>query len=509
MKIFTNEQIREIERCTIEDEGIPMIELIERAGEGIADEIASRWQPSKRTIVFAGWGNNGADALVAVRRLIDKGFDPQIYLFNIGGKRLTAECQASKERLLDECPDAKLTEITYQFFIPEFEKDSLIVDGIFGSGLDRPLPQSFSMLLRAVADSQAEVVAIDIPSGLFGDWNTTVVNNSLAPATLTLAIEFPRLSFFIDDHSELIGEWKAISVGLSRKAMRQAQYKFYLITARDVKRMLQPRSLTCSKADFGSALICAGSYGMMGAAVLVAKGCLRSGVGKLTVYSPRCGYYVMQSSVPSAMFARDSHDTVISEITLTQNYDAVAIGPGIGHHDFTINALENFLKVANANGRPVVLDADALNCIAMRPIMLNYLPVMSVLTPHAAEFDRLFGAQTSAETRLLKAIEVAKYHNVVIVLKGRFTAVVRPDGKVHFNSSGTPALATAGSGDVLTGVIAGLMAQHYKPETAAVLGAYIHGLAGEICAETHGAYGVTSEDVADCIGIAIKHLMED
>ena len=216
----------------------------------------------------------------------------------------------------------------------------------------------------------------------------------------------------------------------------------------------------------------------------------------------------MQSAVPSALFESDPHDTVISDFTLHRKYDAVAIGPGIGTARETVDALEQFLKVANANRRSVVLDADALNCIAQRPSMLNFVPQMSVLTPHAGEFDALFGEHSSEQARLRKALVMADHLQVMIVLKSHYTAIVRPDGKVYINSSGTPALATAGSGDVLTGVITALQAQGYSAEIAALLGCFIHGVAGHLSAERNGVPGTTADDIADNIGRAIKIIME-
>ena len=247
---------------------------------------------------------------------------------------------------------------------------------------------------------------------------------------------------------------------------------------------------------------------MMGAAVLAARGALRAGCGKVTVHSPKCGYFVLQTAVPCAMYDNDPGDYVINRIELQRNYKAVAIGPGIGTADSTIDALDEFLKIANANSRPLVLDADALNCIAIRPAMLNHIPVMSVLTPHAGEFDRLFGRHPSSYARLLKAIDISARRQIIIVLKGRFTAIVRPDGKVYFNPTGTPALATGGTGDVLTGVMAAFIAQGMRPELAAIAAPYVHGLAGELAAQQHGTYGVTADDVAQNIGRAIKSIIE-
>lgn len=510
MKIFSNQQIRDIVRYTVEQEGIPEIELIQRAGATIAAKVIERCRPEQHIVVCAGWGDNGADALATTIELLRRGFTPEVILFNIGGSRLSDNCRQCRDALLEEWPDVRMDEVIDHFDIPELDKTCVVIDGLFGSGLDRALPQSFSVFIRSINDSGADIISIDVPSGLFGDWNLNSINNNIIHARMTLAIEFPRLAFFIDDNAELVGEWEVVKVGLSRDAMRKLPYTFYQVLRRDVRSLLMqnPRWPENTKEDYGSALICAGSYGMMGAAVLACRGCLRAGAGRVTCYSPRCGYYVIQSAVPSAMFKRDPHDVAISEITLDHDYQVVAIGPGIGQNEVTINALENFLKVSNANSRPLLLDADALNCIALRPRLLDYIPVNSVITPHAREFDRLFGAQPSHEARLRKAIEMATFYKIVIVLKGRYTMVVLHDGRVYINSSGSPALATAGTGDVLTGVIAGFMAQGFKSESASIVGVYVHGCSGLICEEDHGVYGTTSEDVAQNIGRAIKEILE-
>ena len=251
-------------------------------------------------------------------------------------------------------------------------------------------------------------------------------------------------------------------------------------------------------------MIVAGSYGMLGAAQMCARGALRSGVGKLTLHIPRCGFTVMQSEVPEAMVQVDRNDGGITEINLRHKYDAVALGPGMGTHDLTVRAVETFVNHAE---KPLLLDADALNCIAERPTILNTIPPMSVLTPHAGEFDRLFGEHNCMEARIKTAVEKAAYYDIIILLKGYYTTVVRPDGRILFSCSGGPALATPGSGDVLTGVIAALLAQGYSPDIAATLGAFIHGYAGELAAETHGEYGVLATDIADRIGTAIRDIM--
>lgn len=510
MKIFSSENIKNIIEESIADQGIEMIDIIDRVGEAVTTEVTALTGSDQRIVIFAGYDNCGAYALTAATFLNQLGYKPVVYLFNIGGNRLNRECGMALSRFREMCPDGDLVEVTgLHFAMPELDSDSLVIDGLFGGDHTEPLKGGYQHMVRNINESGAVIVAIDTPSGLASDAMSGLINRNIIHADLTLAVGMPHLSFFIAENAELVGRWKVIDIGLSRDAVTHARTSHYLIERRDINRLLPTRMFNSSKADYGDAIIFAGSYGMMGAAVLAAKGASRSGCGKVTCHTPRCGYFIMQSSVPSALFESDSNDTNIENIELRRNHSAVAVGPGIGTADHTIRALENFLKVAGANSRPVILDADALNCIALRPTILNYLPPLSVITPHAGEFDRIFGAQPSSEARLLKAIEVARYYKIIIVLKGYYTATVRPDGKIFFNSSGTTALATAGSGDVLTGVIVGIMAQGFKPEIAAVAGVYIHGVAGRIAEKTHGTYGTTADDVADCVGQAIKSIMDN
>lgn len=504
MKIFTNENIRHIDRVTIESDGVSAHDLVERVADGVMSELAQRWRTTRPTLVFAGSGNNGADALAVARRLYEQGYAPEVYLFNIGGNRLSTECRKFRDELKAACPGLVLNEITNNLIFPEVTSSSQVLDGLFGSGLRDAISGGFRELVRMINDSGAYVVSIDMPSGLFADWNPKLVARDVIHARLTMCVQLPRIAYFMADNAPLVGEWKCVNIGLSSAAIQAISTPYHLVESTEIRRLLKVRPEFCSKADFGSVCLVAGRYGMMGAAVLAARGALRSGAGKVTVHAPQCGYEVIQSTVPEALFSPDKDKLMLSDIALEHEFQSVAIGPGIGTHDVTIRALDAYLKSAT---KPLVLDADALNCMALSPSLLNHLPVLSLLTPHAGEFDRLFGEQPSAESRLLKALEVSRYYNILILLKGRYTALVRPDGKVYFNSSGTPVMATAGSGDVLTGVIAGLMAQGYKPEVAALIGAYVHGRAGELAAEEQGEYGVTAGDIAANIGKAIKQIM--
>lgn len=503
MKIFTTPDIRTIYRLTLDRDGISSVDLISRAAGAIVSEIVSRWPSTRPVSVFAGPAGNGADALAVARMLIEQGYGCDVYLFNIGGNRLSSDCRHMRDRLMEVAPD-RLTEVTGPFTLPELTTKHLIVDGLFGTGLTEPLAGGFTTLVRYINDSGAAVVSIDLPSGMFGDWNKGAINRNIIHATLTLSMQFPRLAFLLRENAELVGEWKVLDIGLNAQAIRSTSTNFQLLDAVGMHRLLKPRDRFANKSDFGTALIIAGSHGMMGAAVLASKGALRGGVGKVTVHGPAWGCDILQTAVPEAMYDADPNDTKVTSMKPSHTFTAIAVGPGIGTDQTTISALDLLLKSATT---PLILDADALNCISLQRSMLNLLPPLSVLTPHSGEFDRLFGECSSDEERILKAIRYAEDYQLLILLKGHYTALIRPDGKVYFNSTGTPALATPGSGDVLTGLICGFMAQGFRPEIAPLLGAYIHGLAGEIAADRMGEYSVTAGDVADAIGPAIRQTM--
>lgn len=509
MKLYSNADIQAIHQLTLAEQGITQQQFVDRVGEALADVLVRELKPDTLTTVFAGEGDCGAYTLEACRLLCSRGYDMEVFLFNIGGNRLSAECTSCRDRLIeDQDAHCRFVEVTgLQFTMPDLDEQSVVIDGLFDGSYTGRIAGGYQHLVRNINESGARIIAIDVPSGLPVDTTGGLLSRNIINAGLTLAIGLPRITFFIGENSELVGRWRIIDAGYSRKAMRQTVANYFLTDEAEVRALLPRRRLCCSKADFGNAIIFAGSYGMMGAAILATRAAARSGCGKVTCHSPKVGQFLLQSSVPSALYEADNGDAVIGDIVLKHAYDAIAIGPGIGTADTTINALENFLKVANANGRPVVLDADALNCIGLRPTMLNYIPVKSVITPHAAEFDRLFGEQPDSESRLHKAIEMAEYYQIIIVLKGHNTCIVRPDHKVCINSGATPALATAGSGDVLTGLLTGLIAQGISPERAAVAAVYIHGIAGRIAENRHGEYGVIAEDIADSVGMAIKSLV--
>ena len=506
MKLFTTEEISAIERATIEKEGITLHALVERAGQEAARAVARRWAPSQRIIVFAGPGNNGADALATAIFLVGMGYKPTVFLLNIGGNRISDECRRWRDEIRTRFGNDSLIEVVGQHFsAPEIQPGDVVIDGMFGTGLREPLVGGFMALARYINESGAKIVSIDVPSGMCGDWNRQLITRNVIHADITLAIQFPKIAFFFAENAEIVGQWEVLDIGLSRQAIDQRPTNFVYIEEGEVRHLLHRRPRFCSKADFGSACLVAGRYGMVGASVLASRGALGTGVGKLTIHGPQCSFEICQSMVPEAMFHADANKIHVSQITLDHPFNALGIGPGLGTDDATIDALDSFLR--SRPSMPLVIDADGLNCIARRPSMLEQLPMLTVITPHAGEFDRLFGESGTEESRLIKAIDAARRYNILVLLKGAYSALVRPDGKVYFNSTGTPALATPGSGDVLTGMVTSFIAQGHKPEIAALLGSFVHGLAGRIASRAHGEAGTSASDIAACAGMAIDSIV--
>lgn len=503
MKIFNPAQIREIDNATCEAQRIDSIELMDRAAGAVSCEIISRFLPSQRIVIIAGPGNNGGDALAVARMLHEQGYRQlEVFLFNVSGE-LSHDCEMQRQNLI-AVEGIQFTEVRNEFRPRPLGSGDVVVDGLFGSGISRPLKSGFVGVARWINESGAFVVSIDVPSGLFGEWNDDKKRRDMIHANLTLSFQFPRLSFFFAENDFVVGKWVLLDIGLDQRKMKELTTDFMLVEARSVRPLLHERLKFSGKRDYGAALLFAGSTGMYGAAVMCARAIMRSGAGLATVHSANVGLNVLQTAVPEAMFEPDRNPHFITDMTVRHDYQVVAAGPGIGTRAETIDAIESLLKNVK---NPLLLDADALNCISMRPELLTLLPSKTVITPHAGEFDRLFGEHKSSEARLRTAIEMARQYNIIIVLKGHYTFTVRPTGKVYVNSTGNAGMATAGAGDVLTGVIAAFMAQGYCPEHATLIGVYVHGLAGDFAAESMGQFGMTASDIADNVGKAIRAVL--
>lgn len=503
MKIFTSAQIHELDRYTIEHEPIKSVDLMERAAKAITRAVAEEWTTHTPVVVFAGPGNNGGDALAVARLLTNEGYKVRTYLFNITN-HLSDDCVTNRQRLLDGRHAKDFTEITAKFDPPELTADTLVIDGLFGSGLNKPLAGGFASLVKYINQSPAKVVSIDVPSGLMSEDNTYNVRANIIHATLTLTLHEKKLAFLFGDAQQFIGRLKVLDIRLSQEYIQKTEAQYYVLEESDVRSRLLHRDDFAHKGNMGNALIVAGSYGMSGAAILATRACLRSGVGKVTVHTPKKNYGVMQISVPEAVLHMDHEETAFTEAVDTDGFDALGIGPGLGCQETTAIAMIAQIRRAQC---PIVADADALNILASHRAWMQQLPKGIIMTPHPKELDRLTGSPANADfERLHRTRELAQSLQAYVILKGHNSALCLPDGQVVFNPTGNSGMATAGSGDVLTGIITALLARGYHQQNACIVGMYLHGLAGDIAVKTLGKESLTASDIIDYLPQAFKHL---
>ena len=343
IKIFPTIQIKELDAYTIENEPIASIDLMERASQALAKAISERWGAETPFTVFAGPGNNGGDALAVSRLLAEQGYRVEVYLFNTKGT-LSPDCETNKERLA-RVSGIDFHEITTQFVPPVLTAEHVVVDGLFGSGLNKPLSGGFAAVVKYINSSPATVVAIDVPSGLMGEDNTYNIQANIIRADLTLSLQLPKLAFLFAENEPFVGEWQLLDIGLSEEAITEKETDFALTEHEDMASVLKPRGKFAHKGSFGRALLIAGSQGMAGASVLAARACLRSGVGLLTVHIPFCNNFIVQTAVPEAMTEIDINDVRFSCATDTDDYQAVGIGPGLGRAEDTEAALLDQIEV--------------------------------------------------------------------------------------------------------------------------------------------------------------------
>lgn len=499
MKIFNAEQIRAWDQYTIQAEDIASIDLMERAAVACTEWIEKHKPGSKAFSIFCGKGNNGGDGLAIARMLLKKRNSVTIYILEFG--KGTEDFQLNLARL-HQHTGSEIHFIQTEKDFPQLKSDEIIIDALYGSGLNRPLEGVTAKLVEYINQSGCEIISIDIPSGLFID--RTSGNNPAVKARFTLSFQCYKLALLIPENSKYIGKVQVLDIGLDHGYHESALSDNELIDEAFAKLLFKPRNRFSHKGNFGHAFIAAGSYGKIGAAVLAAKACLRSGAGLLTCHIPKCGYEVMQICIPEAMVTTDFNSSFITKIESGMlKYDSLGIGPGIGTASETRTLLKELFQSYH---RPIILDADALNIIAFDKYMLELIPQGSILTPHPKEFERLLGESENDFQRILLAKEKSKQYNIIIILKGHHTVITSPEGKCYFNSTGNAGMATAGSGDVLTGLLTGLLAQGYTPLETSVLGVYLHGLAGDYAAEKNSMEAMLSGDITDHLKSAFKKI---
>lgn len=500
MKIFRTNQIKELDAYTIAHEPIASFDLMKRASSVLFNELLHALDRDAFVRVVAGPGNNGGDALVVARMLAMVGFRLETYLFSTNG-RYSADCLAAKAELEAHGETVHLVD---ESSLADFSVNAsdCVLDGLFGSGLNRPLEGFYAEVVRRINESGATVFAIDIPSGLFGEDNRTNRAESIVRASVTYTFQFPKIAFLLYENAPYVGNVHVLDIQLHPKGMEEIPSSYYLFGKEEATQFLHRRTKFSHKGTYGHALLVAGSYGMVGAALLGAKAALRTGCGLLTVHVPSRCCDVLQISVPEAIASLDADETAFGELPDLSRFNAVGVGPGLGRKAQTHKALSDLIENVRV---PLVMDADALNIVAEEG-WLSRLPKNTIITPHPKEFDRLAGDSVSGYDRLEKQIRLSQEYGLIIVLKGANTSVSLPDGRCFFNTSGNPGMATAGSGDTLTGIILSLLAQKYTAEQAALLGVYLHGLAGDLAAEEISQESLLAGDIANYIGKAYRFL---
>lgn len=503
MKILSAEQLRAADAHTIRHQPIPSIELMEVAAARCFDWIMARHRWKDHTFhIYCGNGNNGGDGLALGRMLNVSGRQVKMYWVKFSESN-SADFAINQSRLKEEG-----LELTVIQKLDELEdvQDGVVVDALFGSGLNRPLEGWLADVVRKINSWPVIRLAVDIPSGLFAEDNRQIDLDAVVHARHTLTFQHPKLSFLMPNVAHVVGAWDVLDIGLDQEFIHGLSTHYHLTTIDGIRTLLKDRGKFAHKGSFGHALLVAGSRGKMGAAVLSGEACLRSGAGLLTAHIPSCGLDIYQQSLPEAMVNPSVEVETIGGLPDLQPYAAVGIGPGIGTGKVAEKALKVLLQEASA---PLVLDADAINILADNPTWNDFIPPLTILTPHPGEFRRLVGDWNSDEARLEKQIEYATRYGVIVLVKGAHTSIALPNGTVHFNSSGNPGMATAGSGDVLTGILTGLLAQGYAPSEATILGVFLHGMAGDFAAVQLGEDGMLAGDIVLHIPAAYKALRRE
>lgn len=501
MKIFSKAQIYEGDKITIQKQNISSADLMERAGLAIFNWIDSRMQGAPVPIhVFCGIGNNGGDGLVVARHLVNHGYHVKTYIVDFSEKR-SKDFLINYERLKQYTKDWPVSIKSKDDF-PEIGLNDIVVDAIFGVGLNRPIASWIVALFAHLKASKALTISIDIPSGLFTD-KLSEDESQVLHANLILSFQTPKLVFFLPDTAKYIEQWEVLDIGIDPEYIQATETEAYVIGKHEVLQWYKPRTKFSHKGLFGHVLLIGGSYGKIGAVQLAARAALTSGSGLVTAYVPECGYLPFQTAFPEAMILTDTNETHITDIRFTTDFSAIGIGMGLGVAQETIVAFEAFLKT---NTKPLVIDADGLNILALQPKLLEHLVKDSILTPHPKELERLIGAWDDDFDKLTKAKAFAEKHQIVFVIKGANTTTVYND-KLYINVTGNPGLATAGTGDVLTGIITGLLGQGYNPLQAACFGVYLHGKSADVVVEQLGYQSMIASDVINGIGAAYIELL--
>lgn len=511
MKVVTAQEMRQIDQQTIEQIGIPGAVLMEHAGSAVVRVLREYFPECQRVGIVVGKGNNGGDGLVVARQLAHAGQPIQIFLVSpsesFAGDALT-NLQIAQNLALPITPvlsDGELKGLKSQL-----ASSDLIVDSIFGTGLRGGVHGFVGDVIACINRSGKPVIAIDLPSGLSAD--TGIAEGACIQASHTVTMGLPKRGNLIHPGAALTGKLDVADIGFPSSVIDARKIQINWTRPSDAARILPPRPTHSHKGTYGRVFVAAGSLGMTGAAALTSAGALRAGAGLVTLGTPKSLNSILEIKLTEVMtlplpetaegsLALEATEDIIEAIKGTKS--VLAIGPGLSQHPETVSLVHSVIRESDT---PTVIDADGINALARSKDILSSLSPQTVLTPHPGEMARLLGGTIKAleRDRIGLAQRFSQDHNVTLVLKGAPTVVAREDGEVWINSTGNAGMATGGMGDVLTGLIAGLMAQKISAFDAAVLGVYLHGLAADLVAEEIGLHGLMAGDVLNNVPKAIK-----
>ncbi|PZP51139.1 MAG: bifunctional ADP-dependent NAD(P)H-hydrate dehydratase/NAD(P)H-hydrate epimerase [Pseudopedobacter saltans] len=487
MQLFNAKQIREWDAFTIAHEPIRSIDLMERAAQACVEEIGKIFREKECFYIFCGKGNNGGDGLAIARLLYQKG--REVTVFVVGSEKEGSSDFLTNEDRLKDIPIA-VSFFKDRNYFPDIPYNAIVIDAIFGSGLNKPLKGFVAELVTFLNGVSNIKIAIDVPSGMYLDESSK--NNIVLKADYTFTFQQLKFCFLLAENAPFLGKLSVLDIGLSKEYQPQESSILEIVDLPFVQKIYKPRNIYGHKGTFGHALLVAGNKGKMGAAVLAALGCLKSGVGLLTCNIPETESLIFPIAIPEAMTVWRNEEIDF------EKYKSIGVGPGLGIAETSI--LKKILDNAKS---PLVLDADALNMIALNPEWLSLIPANSILSPHPKEFERLFGKQENEVARIRKALEISKQYDFMIILKGHYTLVAN-QGKGFFNTTGNAGMATGGSGDTLTGILTSLLAQGYSGLEGAILGVFIHGLAGDLALTTESEESLLPSDISNFLGSAFQ-----
>ncbi|ULQ53963.1 NAD(P)H-hydrate dehydratase [Flavihumibacter fluvii] len=499
MVVLTAGQVRAWDQFTIVHEPVSSIDLMERAAQRCVD-----WMEARKIIqqeqfyIFCGKGNNGGDGLVIARLLHEKNRPVDVFILEFG-QLGTPDFQHNLQ-LLHNLP-VNIHFLQPGIPLPVIPESVLIIDALIGTGMNKPVEGRMSELINHLNVSGNPIISIDLPSGLFTD--ESCIPADAIKASITLSFQCYKPALMLAENAAAFGAVHIIDIDLDPKYLNTIQTQFDLVDQQLASSISGIRNPFAHKGNFGHALLLAGSKGKMGAAILAAKAVLRSGAGLLSCLVPQQGISILQSSFPEAMVIVAGDEYLSGVLPCLDGYKTIGCGPGIGTNENTAALIDELITNYH---QPMVLDADAINIISLHPEMLHKIPPFSIITPHPKEFERLVGSCPRESDRLKKAMELARKYQVIVVLKGHRSFIAMPGGKAWFNTSGNASMAKGGSGDVLTGILTGLLARGYSPEQSVLLGVFLHGLAGELASEEYGMESVLASDIIQNIGKAFIKL---